>query len=502
MRRPAVLLASLGLVLGCGSASPDVVTPSAHSVHALPDPGKADNYYSTNAQEYLLSGVAHVALPEDFAALVGEARDQRLTSLVATRESLVVRTIQDHIKTVVAPKNGEKTGEEAEYFIYVKRDPGTTEAPEVLEDGRARFAFTFELIGHTELIQALSPSGKFSVEVKEWPAPTGETVEVSVRSTPSTDSFPRYDELFRDGSLDIGVHFGGDYNKERHDIETAKWMVETLLENGFKNEAVTSYDTLAIESPAFTRTLVVEGKPVAVNVWVYHSDLVPAEREEELRTVMKESLAKRDIVIYSGHAGEGAGFILDYQPKLELTPAEFATVEMASKYQIFVLDGCRTYRTYVDDLMKNPAKSFDNLNIITTVNTTPFSVGYQVLWEMVFWLTLTDDAGNHFPLSWNALLAGVNTDEFKTVHYGVHGVDNGPKLNPHGGKAACTPCSGDGDCGAGGNLCLGYGGASACGVACTVDAACPEGYKCQAITDDPEQFYLPRQCVNSAGQCR
>ncbi len=499
----AALCAASSIATGCDGAT-EATSPLADQIHVLPDPGKADNYYSTNAQEFVLSGVSHVTLPADFATLEADAKTARLNSLVASRQSTVVRSIQDHINAILTPKNNGKYGDEAEYFIYLKRNAASSDAIEVLDDGRARFEFEFELIGPPTLISLVAPAGdaRFEVEVKEWSNPAAEKVMVQATPTPSTDSFPKYNELFADDVLDIAVHFGGDYNSERHDLQTAKWLVTTLLEKGWKNERVTSFETLAIDSPPFTREVKVEGRTIAVKAYVYHSDMVPPERESELSAVMKESLLSRDVVIYSGHAGEGAGFIVDYQPQHEITARELGTIPMASKYQIFVLDGCRTYRTYVDDLMKNPAKTFDNLNIITTVNTTPFSVGYQVLWQMMFWLTLTNDAGAHYPLSWNALLAGLNTEDFKTVHYGVHGVDNGPKLNPHGGAAACSPCDADSGCGAGGNLCLGYADGAACGVACTTDEACGDGYKCQSITEDPDLFYLPKQCVRSSGECK
>ena len=176
---------------------------------------------------------------------------------------------------------------------------------------------------------------------------------------------------------------------------------------------------------------------------------------------------------------------------------------MAEKYQIFVLDGCMTYRTYVDQLIANPAKNWDNLDIVTTVNTTPFAVGYQVLHEFVFWLTLTDQLGRHYPLSWKTILRGVNTRTYKTVHYGVHGIDGDPGLNPHGGaETLCEPCRDASQCGEGGNLCLNYGGQGLCGVACATDTACPDGFRCARMTDDPDLFYLPKQCVSRDNVCR
>ena len=83
-----------------------------------------------------------------------------------------------------------------------------------------------------------------------------------------------------------------------------------------------------------------------VEVYIYHSDMVEGPTQSLLIERMEESLAQRDIVFYSGHAGENAGFILDYQPRYEIA-RDFASLPLAQKYQIYLLDGCRTYRTYV-----------------------------------------------------------------------------------------------------------------------------------------------------------
>jgi len=342
----------------------------------------------------------------------------------------------------------------------------------------------------------------FNVKVEDWGGqPNAEEIEVKIAGSESRDAFPKYNELFEDGVFDIAIHFGGDYNEGRHDIETAKWVVETLNEGGFTG-GPTTFEELTLDSAPFTRSLLVEGRDVEIRVKIVHSDMVPAtatpEEEAKLTESMKESLASYDVIFYSGHAGAGAGFILDYQPRHEIKAAEFENLDLPSKYQIFVFDGCRTYRTYVDDMMKNPNKTWDNLDIITTVNTTPFGAGYYVIWEFVNWFTLANADGAHFPLSWKTILRGVNKPSFKGVHYGVHGIDNNPKLNPHASDGiACKPCTDDSECGAGGNLCLGYGGGAggSCGVACTTDTACPQGFRCARLTDDPDQFYIPKQCV-------
>jgi hypothetical protein len=343
----------------------------------------------------------------------------------------------------------------------------------------------------------------FEIEVKSYTDPEAEKVEVEIKGSESRDAFPKYKELFADGVFDIGLHFGGDYNEGRHDLETAKWTVEYLIEQGWKNDAVKTFEDLRIDSPPFTNALFVEGREIEAQVYVYHSDLDGGAEQVVLTDAVKRSFAERDVVIYSGHAGEGAGLILDYHPRYQIAASEFATIQMAEKYQIFVFDGCQTYRSYVDDILKNPAKSFDNLDAVTTVNTTPFGAGYQVIHEFIYWLTLTSGDGDHFPLTWKQILRGINTRNFKSVHYGVHGIDNDPVLNPHASEdITCRPCENDNECGAGGNFCLGYSGGSACGVACAHDSACGEGFRCARITEDPKLWYFPKQCVRRDYTCR
>lgn len=508
MTRNILILLLSSAALAC-AGGPEVLGGGEGLVTPLPEQGKADNYISTNAREFALSGTAHAVLPGGYAELDQTSQEASLTQAVESRMSRVSSALKSHITEVLKQANGGSAGEKDPWFIYMKRSAHKDASGnlQVTADGaRVRFDFEMELVGSVYLMSKLAPGEAahrtFEVVVSEWSGDNTETVTVEIEGSESRDAFPRYDELFADGVFDIAIHFGGDYNAGRHDLETAKWVVETLVKDGWENPSVKTFEDLKIDSPPFTRTARVEGGDVEVQVYIYHSDMVTAENEAQLTEAMKTSLAARDAIFYSGHAGEGAGFILDYQPKHEIKAADFATLPLADKYQIYVFDGCRTYRSYVDDILKNPAKTWDNLDVITTVNTTPFSAGYYVIWEFLNWFTITTDEGAHFPLTWKTILRGVNKPSFKDVHYGVHGIDNDPKLNPHASEGiACQPCADDGACGAGGNLCLGYPGGSACGVACATDTACPDGYRCARLFDDPDLFYLPKQCVKRDYNC-
>ncbi|MFU8803260.1 MAG: hypothetical protein ACNA8W_05585, partial [Bradymonadaceae bacterium] len=417
------------------------------------------------------------------------------------------RSVKSAVENAIRESNRDLDEEQKKFFTYFRNNNAERQAPEIVDGERARFTFEMEFVGSPQLIAAVAPETAeghtFEVEVKEWNDPTGETITVEIKESPSRDSFPQYDKLFEDGILDIGMHFGGDYNAGRYDIETAEWAVGYLLEGGFENPEVEKFEDLTFDSPPFTRTLFIEGRDVEVQIYISHANMNEGpDDQHRLADAVKESFAKRDIVLYSGHAGSNAGFILDYHPRYSMDAGEFAEIEMADKYQIFVLDGCNTYRTYVDELLANPAKDFSNTDIMTTVNTTPFGRGYMVIHQLMYWFTITDGAGNHFPISWQDVLRGLNTEDYDDIYYGVHGVDDNSQLNPHASVGvACTPCQTDSDCSAGGNLCLNYSNGGGCGVACTTDEACGEGYRCARISDDEDDWYVPKQCLREDLTC-
>ena len=39
-------------------------------------------------------------------------------------------------------------------------------------------------------------------------------------------------------------------------------------------------------------------------------------------------------------------------------------------------------------------------------------------------------------------------------------------------------------------------------MACSTDTACPDGYRCARLTDDPDMFHLPKQCIPRDYACR
>ncbi len=510
-----VLLCCLAVALGACSSVPEESTSAGTGVPLPAGFGKDDNWIATSASEYTFRGTLTAALPADFGELPEAEQAGPLDEAVSARTGAVTRAAQQHVEAVIREANQARAGEDpvpadedafVDYFIYVKASQRGGTATDVVVDGTtATFNFALEFVGSIDLIQmVVGNDGDEAFEVQiDGVDGTPETVTIQVEASPSTDAFPRYDVLLADGIYDIAIHFGGDYNEERYDLETAKWTVDFLFESGWQNTAVTSFEDLRYDSPPFTLQLTLEGRPVEARVYLYHAQMDDDAGQEQslLRQLVETSVRERDVVIYSGHAGADAGMLLDYHPRYELDDDDFDELEMRSEYQIWVFDGCNSYRTYVDAVLANPARSFETTDIVTTVNTTPFSAGYEIINRFVHWLTISDETGAHIPVTWNTLLRGVN-DTYLDVHYGVHGIDQDPKLNPYGGaELTCAPCSSDADCGAGGNFCMNYEDGSACGIACSHESACGDGFECISVFDDPDLFYMPKQCVRTNLTC-
>ena len=60
----------------------------------------------------------------------------------------------------------------------------------------------------------------------------------------------------------------------------------------------------------------------------------------------------------------------------------------------------------------------------------------------------------------------------------------------------CKVCEDDNDCGGNGNLCLGFGGSAYdyCGVTCSSESDCPNGYTCAGISDASGNI-VTYQCI-------
>ena len=242
-----------------------------------------------------------------------------------------------------------------------------------------------------------------------------------------------------------------------------------------------------------------------MRVKIVYPEIVPCGQEAKLVESMKESLATRELIIYAGHAGPGAGYVLDYQPRTELDDSVWASLPMPDHYQVLAMYGCETYSTYADAMYANPAKNDANLDVVTTVNTMWTNMGLPGTTTLMFGMLMQEqDARRHVPVSWLNLLSWLNLQEQNAhTHYGIHGVDSSPKISPWVNPAdLCASCDTDTDCKGGGNFCLSFpDGTRGCGAVCTDSAGCGQKYSCVAIPG-LESSVIPKMCVPNSVTCQ
>src|SRR5262249_55795704 len=143
-----------------------------------------------------------------------------------------------------------------------------------------------------------------------------ETLTLDVRTeTASTDAWWDYTRLLADGKLDIDVYFGWDYHSNYHLKHSREFYDWLLRSKGFKSP-VASFDAYTRTSGPLTRTLNANGKTVTVEVRILYgkpgSDTDPDTDAggKVLENEMRDSVKKRDVIVYSGHSGPFYGFAL------------------------------------------------------------------------------------------------------------------------------------------------------------------------------------------------
>ena len=325
----------VGFLVSIGCSSLD---DSDSGDRSLEDIVKANGeYVSTNAREFALTARSYARFPNNYVDLDESSKQAALERAMDRRLSVLARGVKTHIDKVLRPFNNGETGEKAAYFTYFRRNESRSAdyiAP--VGDSLFEFEFSLEFVGSYYLMSKLSPETvgtrrTFEIEVTDAEGTGIEVVEFEISGHPSHDAFPRYQELFEDGVFDIGIHFGGDYNEERLDLETAKWLVELLVEDGWQNPEVRTFEDLEIDSPPFTRTLTIEGRAIEVQVYIYHSDMVEIADESRLTEVMHHSLSMRDVV-----------FIQGMQARMR---ASFWIINRATRSKPLILRSCHWHRS-------------------------------------------------------------------------------------------------------------------------------------------------------------
>ncbi|PKN55503.1 MAG: hypothetical protein CVU56_21185 [Deltaproteobacteria bacterium HGW-Deltaproteobacteria-14] len=514
----ALLVSSIA---ACDDATPTAEEPLGTVVEA----GKADDFYARTAQEYYVEGTATIVLDSSWRGRDEADRLAEVRRLIPFKQVVIGWFLNSYI---VEKEHSEK---DAYGGFKALTKNGAYEDLDITAVDELTWTFDFrqEIGGQLDLIRALPDAkgnadgswtfplviGKISNADmqkldtdREWyrSSPWGsfnpanvsadrlETLPLTIRPEPaSEDAWMDTERLFADGLVTVGVHFGWDYHSAYHE-KHSRSLYDWLVAKGFESP-VASYDELRHDSGPLTREVTYHGREVVVEISLFwgqkglDTDPDTAAGGRQLEADMLDSLANREVVMFSGHSGPFYGFALaNWRTTSEgdLDDSELAEVPlMTGQYQLIIAEGCDTYalgQAFYD----NPYK--DGLEDLDVITTTSFSNASTVA-------SAQDVLGRLFgaysrnvvePALFSGLISDLDSNSYWfTTMYGVHGIDDNPKVHPWADLArSCAACDRNADCGDGMRCVTMKDGARGCAAECTATTGCLPGYSCRAVQTD------------------
>lgn len=502
---------------------------------------KADDFLSATAREFVISGTDTVVLESEYRTRSAADRLRRARELVSLRQIAIAWFLNQYLVD-----KEEEEGNASYGGFGAMAKAGDYETLNIRETAPLTYSFDFQQLvaGRTDLMTRLPttrtsdpnartfvltvglPTNAEMAELEtnsEWyrSAPWSEWNPTTVdaarrrdltvtirRETESSDAWFDYQQLFADGVVDIDVHFGWDYHDAYHERH-ARALFTWLRGRGF-TAPVSSFDQLTRTSGAFTRNITANGRTIRVEVRVFYgrtgteTDPDTDAGGRALEADMRTSLRSRDVIVYSGHSGPFYGFALANWRRTsegDLDDAEMESVEMASRYQIVLAEGCDTYQIGAA-FGRNPAHpDLRNLTVLTTTSFSNASTP-EAVQDFISRLIERDSRGRHRPRTIRSLLVDLDDNAGSGFHtmYGAHGVDALPRLHPYADREMLGElCAANADCGGLGNMCVRMpDGARRCTAACTSDDACGAGSRCMPVGSSSSRAIYGSACMTPA----
>jgi len=507
--------------------------------------GKADDFFSPHAFEYVFSGRTTVTLEADLADASEEVRMQRVRELVGLEHIALAYFLTQYLIEKEPRERGHDWG-----GVGGMAKAGGYREMDIQQVDALTYEFTFEQIVAAEAdLQQDLPLGEEGLAEDELHLvignPTNEQLaqlesdeewfrkdpwkgwdparvtdeglkrHVIVRVRPergTPDAWLDYEQLFADGVLRIDLQLGYDYHSQYH-RKHARTLYFWLRDELGYHAPVPTFDAFTRDSGPFTKTLNANGRQVTVEIRIFYgkdggvndpnTDAGGLVLDQDLRA----SFATADVVIFGGHSGPFYGFSMANWKRTDegdLSYLEIESLEMpADKYQIVVADGCDTYQIAAA-FARNPAKlDGHNIDVITTTSYGDAEVPYSIM-NAISHLTETDSDGMHRPRTLRSLLVDLTEANGMNPLYGIHFVADNPHRHPYADtRRLCDACTRHDQCGAPGNRCVTLPDweGSFCSAACTDDSGCPRGYGCQRIAAPTAHAIYSFGCVPNDLDC-
>ena len=512
-------------LIGMGSLSCSETTQEETDEAIAVYPGKADDYLSPTSREYLLWGIGDFILEEEWADKELAEKEAHVETMLGYKFKAYAHFINEYI----TDKSSHDSNQDYGGFAGLIKSSSLEWVYEPLDDEGMTWTFIWEMemggprdlmdrmpiemdeIGQTYFLVKMPKLSNSAVGSSSYPKDfnpethEGELDEIQVMvdaEDESFDAFPHYNAMFEDGLFDVFILVGGDYNEKRWDLIAAEQIFDWLKSAGYSHSA-TELTELTLESAPFRKTITANGKQVKVEVTLMWPDIVPDEDLDSVKERVIAAYETMDLVVYDGHAGQDpdySGVVYHYNPRRAISANDLAELNLPEKYQIYLMNGCKTYNAYPDAIYQNGQKTTANLDIISTVNFSWLSM--QPFTTSGFLNELLARAGStHDPRTYVEILTQINKDNNYNVYYGVHGLDDNAHINPYADLSTlCESCTTDNDCPGQGNLCVRFEWGKACAAECTANDGCPAGYGCRDIAVGG--FITGRQCLADGYVCQ
>jgi hypothetical protein len=535
MRTTLATAFAIPLLFAAGGCAEDVEDGLPEDGFFVQD-GKEDDFLSLTAQEYLVQGKTTVTLEADLATATTSVKERRVKELIGYKQIAIAWFLTEYLVEKESSDPNRRFGG----FGGMAKG-GAFEDLGVRAIDATKYEFTFKQIiaGKRDLMSLLplrtnSAGGKeFDLVVGKptneemaqletnaewyrndpWDAWNPDTAPASKKETltftiaverASSDAWFDMVRLVEDGTLDIDIHMGYDYHDAYH-VTHARATFNWLRDQGFR-APVASFNSLTRTSGAFTKTVTADGQSVSVKVRLFYpksgTDTDPDTDAGgiQLENDMKESLATRDVIIFSGHSGPFYGFALANWKKTsegDLDDDDMKVVAMPrDRYQIVIAEGCDTYQ--IGQAFKdNPNKNGQNVDIVTSTSFSNAASPVAV-YDVIKALIARDSSNRLRPQTVKVLLKDLdsNSYQFHTM-YGMHGIDDNPMLHPFARiENIGETCSVNADCGGVGNLCVRVStNVKQCTAACSADAGCPTSYRCRPVASQSSSTIYANACA-------
>ena len=216
--------------------------------------------------------------------------------------------------------------------------------------------------------------------------------------------YPEYDRLLEDDQIDVVVFFGQVGHDHLDESDYAFSLIRTferdLQSAGFEQE---------MDAPRGHRwSRERSGVRAVIDVYspLEFSGLTDYGHVDNF----DEAVRSHEIVVWNGHSVLGAS---DFWARPEIYEGDAAT-----RYQIFLYNGCLGYEYYVSPILEGK-QSWDNVDLVTNTIETPFAIMVE---ETASALGLIiGGAERHGETTWDLVLSKMNDISRSEGFYGASG---------------------------------------------------------------------------------